>query len=71
MRHDGDPAKEYDFYQVIDKLEREAPKPARQKLQALGFSLGAGQGLHRGGQSPPPNCKSSWTTWPRAGWAIL
>ena len=35
----GDPAQEYQFYQVIDKLEREAPDVNNQKLSALGFSL--------------------------------
>ncbi|MGA2175173.1 MAG: histidine--tRNA ligase [Verrucomicrobiota bacterium] len=30
---------EYPFYQVIDKLEREAPEASRAKLAALGFSL--------------------------------
>jgi histidyl-tRNA synthetase len=31
--------REYDFYQVIDKLEREAPENSEAKLRALGFSL--------------------------------
>jgi histidyl-tRNA synthetase len=35
----GDAAKAYDFYQVIDKLEREAPEASAAKLQALGVSL--------------------------------
>jgi histidyl-tRNA synthetase len=39
LQHNGDPAREYDFYQVIDKLEREEPKTNEQKLEALGFSL--------------------------------
>jgi len=30
---------EYEFYQVIDKLEREAPEQSDAKLKALGFSL--------------------------------
>jgi histidyl-tRNA synthetase len=37
--HQGDPAREYEFYQVIDKLEREAPETNEEKLEALGFSL--------------------------------
>jgi histidyl-tRNA synthetase len=38
-RH-ADPAKEYQFYQIIDKLEREDdPEINDQKLKALGFSL--------------------------------
>src|SRR5260221_8500178 len=35
----GDPAKAYEFYQVIDKLERETPDQSQQKLAALGFSF--------------------------------
>lgn len=38
-KQNGDTAREYDFYQVIDKLEREEPKSNEQKLEALGFSL--------------------------------
>ena len=30
---------EYDFYQIIDKLERASPEESQQKLAALGFSL--------------------------------
>ncbi|PWU16840.1 MAG: histidine--tRNA ligase [Verrucomicrobia bacterium] len=37
--HKGDPAREYEFYQVVDKLEREEPGVNEQKLQTLGFSL--------------------------------
>lgn len=39
LAHNGDPAKEYDFYQVIDKLEREDPVINEQKLERLGISL--------------------------------
>ena len=35
-----DPAREYEFYQVIDKLEREAPEVSDTRLKALGFELG-------------------------------
>ncbi len=35
----ADTAKAYDFYQVIDKLEREAPAQSEARLAALGFSL--------------------------------
>lgn len=38
VQHQGDPAREYDFFQVIDKLEREAPEQSDQKLSPLGFS---------------------------------
>lgn len=33
----GNPAREYEFYQVIDKLEREAPEESAKKLAALGI----------------------------------
>ncbi len=39
LQHGADPSKEYDFYQVIDKLEREDPAVNEQKLEALGFTL--------------------------------
>ena len=35
----GDPAHEYAFYQIIDKLEREAPEQSDEKLRRAGFSL--------------------------------
>ncbi|MFM2082044.1 MAG: Histidine--tRNA ligase [Verrucomicrobiota bacterium] len=35
------PDGEYEFYQVIDKLERAAPEESEKKLAALGFSLAA------------------------------
>jgi histidyl-tRNA synthetase len=37
--HHGDPAGEYAFYQVVDKLERESPEHTEARLQPLGFSL--------------------------------
>jgi len=40
-RHNGDPAREYEFFQVIDKLERETPEVSEAKLGALGFSRAA------------------------------
>jgi histidyl-tRNA synthetase len=39
VRKQGDPAREYDFYQIIDKLEREKPELSNEKLAAMGFSL--------------------------------
>ncbi len=39
QRHAGDPAQEYAFYQVIDKLEREAPEQSEEKLKRMGLSL--------------------------------
>ena len=39
LQHNGDPAREYEFYQAIDKLEREDAQNNQEKLTALGFSL--------------------------------
>jgi histidyl-tRNA synthetase len=38
-RGGGAPEREYEFFQIIDKLERETPEVSAGKLQALGFSL--------------------------------
>ncbi|HEY4416535.1 MAG TPA: histidine--tRNA ligase [Verrucomicrobiae bacterium] len=35
----GDSAHEYEFFQIIDKLERSTPEESEKKLAALGFSL--------------------------------
>ena len=35
----GDPAHEYDFFQIIDKLERSPAEESEQKLAAMNFSL--------------------------------
>jgi histidyl-tRNA synthetase len=35
----GQPGQEYDFFQIIDKLERTAPEESSRFLAALGFSL--------------------------------
>jgi histidyl-tRNA synthetase len=37
--HGGKAGQEYEFFQVIDKLERTQPEESQQKLAALGFSL--------------------------------
>jgi histidyl-tRNA synthetase len=37
--HGGKPGQEYDFFQLIDKLERTPPDESRTKLAALGFSF--------------------------------
>jgi len=37
----GDPAREYEFYQAVDKLDRSAPEQSDEKLRALGLSLRA------------------------------
>jgi histidyl-tRNA synthetase len=38
-QNNGDPAKAYDFYQAIDKIERDEPEVSQKKLAAVGFSL--------------------------------
>src|SRR5215469_11666427 len=35
----GNPASAYEFFQIIDKLERSSPEETEKKLSALGFSL--------------------------------
>ena len=40
-RVNGDPAKAYDFYQAVDKLERDRPEEIDAKLRAVGSSLEA------------------------------
>lgn len=35
----GDSSREYEFYQAVDKLERESPEHTETKLQSLGLSL--------------------------------
>jgi histidyl-tRNA synthetase len=37
----GQPASAYEFFQIIDKLERTSPEETEKKLSALGFSLAA------------------------------
>ena len=39
LQHHGEPANEYAFYQVVDKLEREAPEESEAKLRPLGMTL--------------------------------
>jgi histidyl-tRNA synthetase len=40
-RVNGDPAKAYDFYQAVDKMERDKPEEIDAKLRAVGTSLEA------------------------------
>src|SRR6266436_4419374 len=40
IRHQGDAAREYEFYQAIDKLERDPPELSDEKLGQMGFSRG-------------------------------
>jgi histidyl-tRNA synthetase len=39
ISRNGEPAKEYEFYQIIDKLEREKPEVSAEKLKAINFSM--------------------------------
>jgi histidyl-tRNA synthetase len=38
-QHGGNPARAYEFYQAIDKLDPKTPEQSRTKLVSLGFSL--------------------------------
>lgn len=49
-QHGGPAGREYDFFQVIDKLERTSPEESQSQLAALGFSLEAVQGFIRSGE---------------------
>ncbi|MCL5098433.1 MAG: ATP phosphoribosyltransferase regulatory subunit [Candidatus Omnitrophica bacterium] len=52
-RSSADPAREYEFYQVIDKLERATPDESEAKLAALGLSLDAVRHFIEAGQPTP------------------
>jgi histidyl-tRNA synthetase len=52
-RHQGDPAREYEFYQIIDKLDGEETAAAEQKLTALGISLAEVVNMIKGAQPTP------------------
>lgn len=49
----SDPAKSYDFYQIIDKLEREEPAVSRTKLEKLGFNYDDVTGFITASQPTP------------------
>jgi histidyl-tRNA synthetase len=46
----GNPEKAYEFYQAIDKLEREKPEATEQKLRALRFSTAAVKCIYPAGK---------------------
>ena len=48
-----DPARAYEFYQIIDKLEREDPAVSRTKLDKLGFNLDDVTGFITASQPTP------------------
>jgi histidyl-tRNA synthetase len=52
-RRSPDPAQAYEFFQVIDKLEREAPAVSETRLAALGFSLAEVRDFIAAGQPTP------------------
>src|SRR6185369_16976013 len=41
VERQGDPAREYEFYQAVDKLDRQETEQSDQKLRGLGLSLPA------------------------------
>ncbi len=45
-----DSAKAYEFYQIIDKLERDDPAQSKEKLAKLGFSFDEVQGFIKSGE---------------------
>ncbi|MCX8157075.1 MAG: ATP phosphoribosyltransferase regulatory subunit [Verrucomicrobiae bacterium] len=53
QRAGGAPEREYEFFQIIDKLERETPETSAAKLQALGFSLPQVQEFIQRGEPTP------------------
>lgn len=50
IQNGGQPDRAYDFFQIIDKLEREDPAESEQRLQPLGFSLQAVRDFIQAGQ---------------------
>jgi histidyl-tRNA synthetase len=53
VEHKGEATREYEFYQIIDKLEREKPEVSEQKLKGIGFELGQVKGFIDGGRPTP------------------
>ena len=49
----ADPERAYEFYQVVDKLDREDPEASRQKLAALGFEFEAVQAFIQASEPTP------------------
>lgn len=52
-RGGGAPEREYEFFQVVDKLERESPDVSAAKLKELGFSLEQVQEFIQRGEPTP------------------
>ncbi|MDB6056485.1 MAG: Histidine--tRNA ligase, partial [Verrucomicrobiales bacterium] len=53
QKRNGKPEHSYEFYQVIDKLEREEPAESEKKLAAIGFSLNEVNEFITSGQPTP------------------
>jgi histidyl-tRNA synthetase len=53
VAHHGAPEAEYEFYQIIDKLEREEPAKTEEKLNRLGFTLAEVQSFIEQGVPTP------------------
>jgi histidyl-tRNA synthetase len=49
----GDPAREYEFYQVIDKIERETPEVSSEKLKPLGIAFDDVRNFINAGEPTP------------------
>jgi len=68
LQHGGNPEQELAFYQVVDKLEREAPEQSEAKLKATGIAMqDVSSFIAR--ERPPPSWGRSCQTWQRAAWA--
>jgi len=50
QRRQSDPAREYEFYQIIDKLEGQDPQDNEQKLTGLGISISEVMAMIQGGE---------------------
>lgn len=49
-RNKGEPSRELEFYQIVDKLERDEPEVSAEKLKALGFSFDEVNGFVKAGE---------------------
>ena len=56
-QHNGDQSRQYEFFQTIDKLEREDPAVSGQKLESLGTSFAQVRGFIEKG-APTPELKT-------------
>ena len=54
VRNNGEASRELEFYQVVDKLERDEPEVSAEKLKALGFSLDSVKAFVKAGEPSEP-----------------